>query len=117
MQVTLSYNTMAEALSVKKLKKVINDKMSELVPALTSGLSFYSENARYTEGSLEILDIHALSDSLYSMSYRYKWTIFNACLDISAEEYIRESVTFSVAASGLIFDIIDNSRPSTADEL
>lgn len=52
MQVTLSYSTMIEALSVKKLKKVINDRMSELVPALTSGLSFYSESARYSEGSL-----------------------------------------------------------------
>ncbi|WP_262504753.1 hypothetical protein [Serratia liquefaciens] len=117
MQVTLSYSTMIEALSVKKLKKVINDRMSELVPALTSGLSFYSENARYSEGSLEILDIHKLSGHEYSMSYRYKWTIFNACLDINAEEYINESVIFSVTESGLCFDIIDNSRPSTADEL
>lgn len=117
MQVTLSYSTMIEALSVKKLKKVINARMSELVPALTSGLSFYSESARYSEGSLEILDIHKLSDHEYSMSYRYKWTIFNACLDINAEEYINESVFFSVTESGLRFDIIDNSRPSTADEL
>lgn len=117
MQVTLSYSTMIEALSVKKLKKVINDRMSELVPALTSGLSFYSENARYSERSLEILDIHKLSDHEYSMSYRYKWTIFNACLDINAEEYINESVIFSVTESSLCFDIIDNSRPSTADEL
>lgn len=117
MQVTLSYSTMIEALSVKKLKKVINDRMSELVPALTSGLGFYSENARYSEGSLEILDIHKLSDHEYSMSYRYKWTIFNACLDINAEEYINESVIFSVTESSLCFDIIDNSRPSTADEL
>ncbi|CAI1886053.1 hypothetical protein [Serratia liquefaciens] len=117
MQVTLSYSTMIEALSVKKLKKVINDRMSELVPALTSGLSFYLESARYSEGSLEILDIHKLSDHEYSMSYRYKWTIFNACLDINAEEYINESVIFSVTESSLCFDIIDNSRPSTADEL
>ncbi|MDW5505624.1 hypothetical protein R6Y99_12240 [Pseudomonas lundensis] len=117
MQVTLRYNTMTEALSVKKLKKVINDKMSELAPALTSGLSFYSESARYAEGSLEILDIQEMSNGQYSMSYRYKWTIFNGCLDISAEEYISDSVTFSLAEPGLIFDIIDNSRPSTADEL
>lgn len=108
---------MTEALSVKKLKKMISDKISELVPALTSGLSFYSESARYAEGSLEILDIQNVSSNQYSMSYRYKWTIFNACLDISAEEYISDSVAFSVAETGLTFDIIDNSRPSTADEL
>ncbi|CAI0730959.1 Uncharacterised protein [Serratia grimesii] len=117
MDLILHCRTMTEALSVKKLKKVIIDKMSELEPALTSGLSFYSESARYAEGSLEILDIQALSNDKYSMSYRYKWTVFNACLDISAEEYISDSVTFRVAEQGLIFDIIDNSRPSTADEL
>lgn len=117
MQVTLRCDTMTEALSVKKLKKVINEKISELAPALTNGLSFYSEIARYAEGSLEILDIQEMGNGYYSMSYRYKWTIFNACLDISAEEYISDSVTFSLAEAGLIFDIIDNSRPSTADEL
>lgn len=117
MHVTLRCDTMTEALSVKKLKKMINDKMSELVPALTSGLSFYSESARYAEGSLEILDIQNVSSNQYSMSYRYKWTIFNACLDISAEEYISDSVAFSVVETGLTFDVIDYSRPSTADEL
>ncbi|BEL83775.1 hypothetical protein SM12VA4_04360 [Serratia marcescens] len=51
------------------------------------------------------------------MSYRYKWGIFNACLDINSEDTISDSVRFRVAQRGLIFDIIDNSRPSTADEL
>lgn len=40
MLVTLACNLEVNALSVKKLKKVINDNSAELVPALTSGLSF-----------------------------------------------------------------------------
>ncbi|MGP1111522.1 hypothetical protein ACJ8I8_06575 [Serratia sp. CY54717] len=117
MLVTLACNLDVNALSVKKLKKVVHDNIAELVPALTSGLSFYSESARYAEDSLEILDIVQQGDSDYSMSYRYKWGIFIACLDINSEDIINDSVRFRVTARGLIFDIIDNSRPSTADEL
>lgn len=117
MRVTLACNLDVNALSVKELKKVINDNIAELVPALTSGLDFYSENARYAEDSLEILDIVRQSESDYSMRYRYKWGIFNACLDINSEDTLSDSVRFSVTERGLIFDIIDNSRPSTADEL
>ncbi|ENY4831433.1 hypothetical protein NMO37_002975, partial [Serratia marcescens] len=76
MLVTLACSLEVNALSVKKLKKVINDNIAELVPALTSGLSFYSESARYAEDSLEILDIVPQDDGGYSMSYRYKWGIF-----------------------------------------
>ncbi len=75
---------------------MINDNIAELVPALTSGLSFYSESARYAEDSLEILDIVPQDDGGYSMSYRYKWGIFNACLDINSEDIINDSVRFRV---------------------
>lgn len=117
MLVTLSRGSEVGTLSVKQLRKVIVNQLSDLVSVLTSGLSFYSENARYTEGSLEIVEINCISSNQYSMSYRYQWSIFNACLDISSDEYINDSVTFSVTEKGLLFEVIDNSRPSTADEL
>jgi hypothetical protein len=117
MLVTLSRCSEVDTLSVKQLRKVVGNQLSDLVPALTSGLSFYSENARYVEGSLEIIEINCVSNSEYSMSYRYQWSIFNACLDIRGDEYINDSVTFTVTEKGLVFEIIDNSRPSTADEL
>ncbi|CAM3837619.1 hypothetical protein [Serratia silvae] len=117
MLVTLSHCSEIGTLSVKQLRKVIGNRLSDLAPALTSGLSFYSENARYVEGSLEIIEINCISNSEYSMSYRYQWSIFNACLDISSEEYINDTVTFTLTEKGLMFEVIDNSRPSTADEL
>ncbi|EFE98134.1 hypothetical protein [Serratia odorifera] len=117
MHVTLACQQNVRALSSDQLMKVINDRLSELVPALTSGLNFYSENAHYTEGSLEIFELRQLSTLEYSMSYRYQWYIFNACIDIYAQEYLSDSVRFSLGRQELVFDIIDNSRPSTADEL
>ena len=117
MLVTLSRCCEVGTLSVEQLRKVIGNQLSDLAPALTSGLSFYSENARYVEGSLEIIEINCVNNSEYSMSYRYQWSIFNACLDISSDEYINDSVTFTVTAKGLLFEVIDNSRPSTVDEL
>jgi hypothetical protein len=117
MLVTLASHQKSSPLSIIQLKKVIHDRMAELVPGLTSGLSFYSENARYAEDSLEILEISDLGNSKYSMSYRFQWSIFNACLNINADEFITGKVPFSVCKEGLVFDIIDNTQPSTADEL
>ncbi|MGL6021392.1 MAG: hypothetical protein ACRC0C_22505 [Gibbsiella quercinecans] len=117
MLVTLNCPLQSSALSVKKLKEVIEDNLDILVPALTSGLSFYSESARYVPNSLEILEIKPLHNNEYSMHYRYQWEIFNGCLDISAEENISDNVTFTLNDGKLLFDIIDRSRPSTLDEL
>ncbi len=117
MLVILTCCSAVGALSVEQLKKVIDNQLTELVPALTSGLIFYSENAHYVEGSLEIIEIKHLGNNEYSMSYRYQWSVFNACLDICSDEHIKDIVTFTATEKGLVFDVVDNSRPSTADEL
>ncbi|MOA64923.1 hypothetical protein D3C78_1911360 [compost metagenome] len=64
-----------------------------------------------------MLEITDLGNAKYSMSYRFQWSIFNACLNINADEFITDRVSFTVCKEGLVFDIIDNTRPSTADEL
>jgi len=51
------------------------------------------------------------------MGYKFKWTIFNGCLDINAEEYTTEKVSFVVKTHALEFDIIDTERSAMADEL
>lgn len=51
------------------------------------------------------------------MSYCDQWSSFNAYLDISSGEYINDVVTFTLTEKGLVFDVIDNSGPSTTDEL
>lgn len=103
--------------SISLLKCVISNNIAEIEGSLVSGLMYYSENARYTAGSLEILDIYPLEGDRYSMSYRYQWHIFNPCLDINTQDSLTNAVTFIVHPEKIIFDIINNDRPSTADEL
>ncbi|ANI28333.1 hypothetical protein PL78_00560 [Yersinia entomophaga] len=103
--------------SVSQLSEVIKDNISTIEENLTSGLMYYSEDARYAAGSLEILEIKNIQLNDYSMTYRYQWYIFNACLDINTQDYITNAVTFIVHPEKIIFDIIDYDKPSTADEL
>ncbi|WP_338628854.1 hypothetical protein [Yersinia intermedia] len=103
--------------AISLLKSVISNNICEIEGSLVSGLMYYSENAKYTEGSLEILDISHLEENYYSMTYCYQWHIFNPCLDINTEESLTGAVTFIVHPEKITFDIINNDRPSTADEL
>ncbi|QLK63206.1 hypothetical protein GE278_05535 [Enterobacteriaceae bacterium Kacie_13] len=103
--------------SVKELQEIIQRSLSEIEEPLIGDLSYFSENARYEPDSLQIVSITQTNESQYSMSYRYKWTVFNGCLDINADEYTTQNVTFRVKPEGLEFDIIDTSRGTTADEL
>lgn len=107
----------SEHYSVSLLKDVIRNNIHSVEEVLVSGLMYYSEDARYTPGSLEILEITNLKDNQHSMTYRYQWYIFNACLDINTEEILTNTVTFIVHPEKIIFDIISNDRPSPADEL
>lgn len=102
---------------ISLLRNVIKNNIGEIEESLVSGLMYYSENAQYTTGSLEILDIINLKDNYYSMTYSYQWYIFNPCLDINTEELLTNTVTFIVHPEKITFDIINNDRPSTADEL
>lgn len=103
--------------AVKELQEIIQCSLSEIEEPLIGDLSYFSENARYEPNSLQIVSITQTYKNQYSMSYRYKWTIFNGCLDINADEFTTQNVTFMVKPEGLEFDIIDTSRGTTADEL
>lgn len=61
---------------ISLLKNVIKNNLGEIEESLVSGLMYYLENAQYTTGSLEILDIIDLKDNCYSMTYSYQWSIF-----------------------------------------
>lgn len=103
--------------SLEELEEIIRESLSEIEEPLIGDLTFFSENAHSEPNSLQILSITQKDKSEYSMSYRFKWTIFNGCLDINADEYTTQNVTFSVKPQGLEFDIIDMSRGTTASEL
>jgi hypothetical protein len=51
------------------------------------------------------------------MTYSFRWNVFNACLDIDADQTTTETVNFEWQSGLLTFDFIDNQQTSTADEL
>lgn len=117
MKKLIPYEIDGSKVSAEYLQKIIQRNLSQLETDLVGDLSYYSENSQYTLGSLKINSIVALGNDRYSMSYGFKWTIFNACLDINADEFTTERVSFIVKSQGLEFDIIDTERSTSAEEL
>lgn len=117
MKKLIPYEIDGERISIDYLIKIIEPNLSQIETDLVGDLSYYSESSQYTPGSLKIMSITATSNEQYSMSYRFKWSIFNGCLDINAEEFTNECVSFKVKNHGLEFDIIDTKRSTSAEEL
>lgn len=101
------------ALTVEDILQII----PKIEDALTGSLLWYSQNAQYVPDSIKIISVEHLSDSRYKLHYSFKWNVFNACLDIDAEQTTSETVNFEWHSDALIFDFIDNERASVADEL
>jgi hypothetical protein len=113
----IPYPINGENLSPSDLLQIIERYLSEIEESLIGDLTYFSENARYEPNSLQIVSIAAIGENCYSMNYQYRWTIFNGCLDINANEFSTQSVTFHVKPEGLEFDIINLFKGSTAEEL
>ncbi len=117
MKKLIPYENDGQEISLSYLQDVIEKQISVIEALLVGDLSYYSENAQYTLGSLRVTSITKMGRDAYSMGYKFKWTIFNGCLDINAEEYTTEKVSFIVKTHALEFDIIDTERSAMADEL
>lgn len=84
---------------------------------LVGSLAWYSSDAHYVPGSVRIISLESISATGYKMNYTFCWNLFNGCLNIDAEEWVRQSVNFTCLPDALIFDFIDNERGTLADEL
>lgn len=117
MKKIIPYDINGETLTVQDLQQIIEPALSEIEERLIGDLTYFSENARYEPNSLQIVSIRQIDKNYYSMTYQFRWTIFNGCLDINAQEFTTQSVTFQVKADGLEFDIIELSKGTMAEEL
>jgi hypothetical protein len=117
MKKLIPYEIDGKELSVAYLQHVIEGHLSDIEDPLVGDLSYYSENAQYTPGSLKVTSITPIGNESYSMSYQFKWTIFNGCLDINSDESTTERVSLNVKPHALEFDIIDTIRSTMTDEL
>jgi hypothetical protein len=99
------------------LKDILLQTIPKIEKMLTGDLQWYSQNALLVPGSINVISVETQSNSRYKMNYRFDWNVFNPCLDIHQTETKHETVEFEVIPGALVFDFIDNTRPSTADEL
>lgn len=100
-----------------KLKGLILQIIPKIEKMLAGDLQWYSQNALLVPESVNIISVEPLRNDRYKMYYQFDWNVFNPCLDINQTETQRESVEFDVIPGGLAFNFIDDTRPSTADEL
>lgn len=84
---------------------------------LTGSLLWYSQNAQYVPETLKIISVEPGELSGYKMTYSFRWNVFNACLDIDADETTIQSVNFERQSDALVFDFIETARASAAEEL
>lgn len=100
-----------------ELFSLIQRIVPKIEDELTGSLLWYSQNAQYVPQSLKIISFEPTGPSGYKMTYSFSWNVFNACLDIDADETTIQSVNFERQPDALIFDFIDTERFTTADEL
>jgi hypothetical protein len=51
------------------------------------------------------------------MLYDFMWNLFSPCQDLNETFTRQEDVLFHITPGALVFEVIDNTRPSPADEL
>ncbi|MFD1801594.1 hypothetical protein ACFSFZ_05180 [Mixta tenebrionis] len=100
-----------------KLKSIIIQNIPKIEKSLVGDLQWYAQNALLVPGSIKVISVEAQGQHQYKMLYQFDWNVFNACLDINQTESRQETIDFEVIAGALAFNVIDNTRPSTADEL
>ncbi|KOC89945.1 hypothetical protein [Winslowiella iniecta] len=117
MRKLIPFNYLQDEVDPLLLNQTLLQNIPKIEPQLIGDLAWYSQDARFVPDSLKIISIDPLESLRYKMCYQFAWNIFNACLDIDANQTVTESVNFQIIPGFLAFDLIDNPYPSTADEL
>jgi len=100
-----------------KLQRIIQGNILKIAEALAGDLQWYSQNAKLVPDSFKIISIQRFNHDRFKMLYDFTWDLFNPCLDLNETFTRREAVTFHITPGALLFDVIDNTQPSPADEL
>lgn len=117
MRKRIPISSVVNVASESELFNVIQRIIPKIEDELTGSLLWYSQNAQYVPQSLKIISFERTGTSGYKMTYSFSWNVFNACLDIDADETTIQSVNFECQPDALIFDFIDTEGVTAADEL
>lgn len=100
-----------------KLLSIIQGNILKIAEPLVGDLQWYSQKAQFVPDSFKIISIQPFSNNRFKMLYDFRWDLFNPCLDLNESFTRHEEVLFEVTPGALVFDVIDNARPSPSDEL
>lgn len=101
----------------EKLLRIIQGNILKIAEALAGDLQWYSQNAQLVPDSFQVISIQPCGNNRFKMLYDFSWNLFNPCLDLNETFTRHEEVMFLVTPGALVFEVIDNTRPSPADEL
>ncbi|MDF2783894.1 MAG: hypothetical protein K0S95_429 [Pantoea eucrina] len=117
MQAIINANVATGEHDCDKLRSIIQGNILKIAEALAGELGWYSQNAQLVPESFQVISIKAVNSDSFKMLYEFSWDLFNPCLDLNETFTRHEEVRFHVKPGALVFDVIDNSRLSPADEL
>lgn len=117
MTVTLPCDIAVDENDSEKLKILIQRNIPKIASALVGDLQWYSESAQLNENSFRVKSVEQVTTNRFKMFYDFEWNLFSPCLDLNEVTRREEQVTFNVHAGALHFEVVDNQRPGTADEL
>lgn len=100
-----------------KLQALIQGNILKIASALAGDLQWYSQNARLVPESFRIISIKIIANNRFKMLYDFQWNLFSPCQDLNETFTRQEDVLFHIQPGALVFEVIDNTRPSPADEL
>lgn len=103
--------------NLSRIKAVIQQIIPKIAPLLAGDLSWYSPHARLVAESFKIDSLKKIAANQFKMIYQFDGHIFSPCLDLNEIFTRQEQVIFQILPDTLEFDVIENRRPSPADEL
>ncbi|WP_312240353.1 hypothetical protein [Pantoea sp.] len=101
----------------EKLLAIIQRNIPKIAEALAGDLQWYSQNAQLVPDSFKIISVENIAADCFKMHYLFEWNLFSPCQDLNETVTRKEQVNFHILPGALRFDVIDNLRPSPADEL
>lgn len=101
----------------EKLMAIIQRNIPKIAEALVGDLQWYSQNAQLVPNSFKIISVENIAVDQFKMLYLFEWNLFSPCQDLNEVVTRKEQVNFHLLPGALRFEVIDNTRPSSADEL
>lgn len=102
---------------IAKIETIIQRNILKIAELLAGDLQWYSQNALLVPESFKINSIEVVGPNRFKMLYHFDWNLFSPCLDLNETMTQKEQVMFQIVPGALAFELIDNTRPSPADEL